>query len=379
MKRFFISSLCVTALTSLASLTFAEEEQEKTKVVGGHVFAWPFIEAAEMQPRGGTTKGSKVTLAKEVSPAWKHLQEEGVTKLERDRRAILAMAGDYRVSFDFTEILGFSENYEPPKPYFSWATEKVMVLEEREKFISLQHTLVMFFKGKDGKVSEPMVMKHWRQDWTYEDPESHVYRGHNSWERKRDELALKGFWSQAVYQVDDSPRYEAQGFWSHQGEMSTWSGWEWRPLPRREFSVRDDYNVLAGTNEVTITPTGWVHVQNNTKIALSEAGEKKYIGQELGVNRYERITAPSLEAAVESWEKVGPYWAEVRKAWTEVYQKNDRFSLHSKVDGKKLYQYHFSYAMKVEKEGYDPAAGKKHAKETIEKFISQSGSFSPKY
>jgi len=42
-------------------------------------------------------------------------------------------------------------------------------------------------------------------------------------------------------------------------DHSTWhSENTWWPLPRREFSVRNDYNVLSGSNRHTITPTGWV-------------------------------------------------------------------------------------------------------------------------
>ena len=45
----------------------------------------------------------------------------------------------------------------------------------------------------------------------------------------------------------------------HGGGVSTWISDEtWRPLPRREFSVRKDYDVLVGTNRHTITAQGWV-------------------------------------------------------------------------------------------------------------------------
>jgi len=84
-------------LACLVGSAIAEEK----KVVRGHVFAWPFSAVEEMQPRGGTTKGSEVTLDEKPSQAWKDLQALKEDGLEKDRRAILAMAGDYRVSFDF--------------------------------------------------------------------------------------------------------------------------------------------------------------------------------------------------------------------------------------------------------------------------------------
>lgn len=368
---------CVIILTLLCSFATAKPA-EGEKIVSGHVFAWPFTKTAEMQPRGGTTKGTEVTLATEPSAQWKALQDKSATSLEKDRRAILAMAGSYRVSFDFIETMGFAEGYQPPKPYFSWGTEHVQVLKAEEKSISLQHTLVMYFKGDDGKEMGPMVMKHWRQDWNYEDTNLHVYKGKSTWAQEtKPAEATRGQWTQAVFQVDDSPRYEVVGKWSHQGGMSTWQSDScWRPLPRREFSVRDDYDVLQGTHEITITPTGWVHLQHNQKVSLEGEKQPSIIAQELGVNRYERIKSPSLEQAEITWSKTGKYWEEVRKAWEAVYAEHKTFSLKAKVDGKKLYQYHFDYAAKLEKEvgEIDLEKATAHARETIQKFLITDGS-----
>lgn len=358
--------------------------EEKKEVIQGHIFAWPFTEVEKMQPRGGTSQGGEVVLDKSPGARWEKLHLEEVPfSVERDRRAILAMAGSYRVSFDFIETMGFTEDYKPPRPYFSWGTEQVSVLADEPEFISLQHTLVMYFKDEDGKEMGPMVMKHWRQDWRYEDVDLHTFQGNSTWKReKRDRKEVDGKWTQAVYQVDDSPRYEVVGEWSHEGGMSVWrSDSCWRPLPRREFSVRDDYNVLQGTHEIAITASGWVHTQNNQKVFLDEEGHKTILAQELGVNRYERITAPSLAAADDSWQKTGAYWAEVRKAWSDLSEKYETFSLKAEVDGKKLYQHHFGYAAEIEKAGgYDPEAGRNHARETVRKFVeARAGGEKGKY
>jgi len=72
------------------------------------------------------------------------------------------MAGNFRTSFQFTETAGFTDAYTPPRPYFSWGTEQVAVIEDTEEFISLQHTLVMYFQDESGEVTGPLVMKHWR-------------------------------------------------------------------------------------------------------------------------------------------------------------------------------------------------------------------------
>jgi hypothetical protein len=363
-------------LMTVALGLFAQADQEKEKkMVRGHVFAWPFAEVAEMQPRGGSTQGTKVTLDEKPSEAWQKLQTKAPTKVEKDKRAILAFAGSYRVSFDFIETIGFTPNYEPQKPYFSWGTEHVQVLADEDKFVSLQHSLVMYFKDEDGQESGPMVMKHWRQDWRYEDTKLHTYRGNSRWSQEtRKPRQVRGKWTQTVFQVDDSPRYEVVGEWQHEGGISTWRSEScWRPLPRREFSVRSDYQVLQGVHELAVTPNGWVHTQQNQKVALGEKGKVTILAQELGVNRYERISEPSLMAAEATLEKTGRYWAEVRKVWSEVYEAHGTFSLKAKVDEKKLYQYHFGYAMKLEgaDEPYDAEAGRVHARETIEKFVQK--------
>jgi hypothetical protein len=364
----------------LAALTLSSSADEK-KVVSGHVFAWPFTETAGMQPRGGSTQGAEVTLDTRPTLSWKRLQADTASSYAKDVAAIVALAGSYRVSFDFIETMGFRQGYKPPKPYFSWGTEHIQVLALEANFVSLQHTLVMFFKDENGKDSGPMVMKHWRQDWTYEDADLHTYQGNSTWARERlSPSEVQGKWTQAVYQVDDSPRYEVAGKWSHKGGISTWKSDScWRPLPRREFSVRDDYQVLQGVHEITITTDGWVHTQQNQKVALGKDGDHKIVGQELGVNRYERIRKPSLLAAEEALLKSGEYWHEVREMWAQIFSENETFSLKSEVDDKKLYQLHFGYAMQLEgsDQPYDVAKGRAHARETIKKFLVPGPSAKP--
>jgi hypothetical protein len=357
----------------LAPATRAEDPaQEKPTAGGGHVFAWPFIEWEKMVPRGGTTRGSEVTLRTEPKQAWQKLQEAGIDKLERDRRAIRAMAGSYRVSFDFLETLGFSAGYQPPRPYFSWGTEHVVILEDRPDFISLQHSLVMYFQNEQGETEGPFVMKHWRQDWTHEDQEIHTYQGSLTWQRERSAQPA-GRWSQAVFQVDDSPRYEVMGEWRHEGGLSTWrSDNAPRPLPRREFSVRDDYNVLEGVHEITLSPTGWLHVQNNRKLRIEKDGSPTYVGMEIGVSRYEEITTPDLASAWDTYfARTGDYWKAVREKWSEVLSENDRFTLLPEVNGRKLFEVHFGHAGELEAEdaAVPAAQSTSHARDTIDSFI----------
>ena len=72
--------------------------------------------------------------------------------------------------------------------------------------------LVMTVQNPDGEMSKPMTMKHWRQDWSYEDSQLNVYQGNNIWRMEQVPAeTVRGHWTQAVYQVDDSPRYEGFG------------------------------------------------------------------------------------------------------------------------------------------------------------------------
>lgn len=336
------------------------------------VFAWPFLEPEAMVSRGGTSQGSDVTLVVEPDIRWQNLQEVELDTFERDRAAILAMEGSYRTSFQFTETAGFTDDFAPARPYFSWGTEQVSVIEDTGTFISLQHTLVMYFEDESGEVMGPMVMKHWRQDWTYEDTDLHTYQGNNVWARQR--LAsedVRGAWSQAVFQVDDSPRYEVIGHWVHGKQFSAWNSLTSdRPLPRREHSVRDDYNVLSGEHRITIVPTGWVHEQHNRKV-LKYKDTKTFIAQEIGVNRYERITKPDLSAAAITWSKTAGYWEAVRSVWRSVFEEHDTFQIKADIAGEKLWQVHFAHASEIEQSAeYESADWEGNVQSTIYRFLN---------
>ena len=58
-----------------------------------------------MNPRGGTSSGPDVDLDKTPNPFWIKIQNEDLTKFEKDRLAILSMQGEYKVNFDFMETM----------------------------------------------------------------------------------------------------------------------------------------------------------------------------------------------------------------------------------------------------------------------------------
>lgn len=342
-----------------------------------YTFSWMFQEDAAMRPRGGTTRGADVKLASEPSDAYRRLVEAGaeVSALERDRRAILAMAGAYRTSFDFIETMGFTTGYVPARPYQSWGTEYVYVVVNEPEFVSLQHILVMTMVDAAGSESDPIVVKHWRQDWRYQDRDLHVYAGHDTWTRRT--LApdqVRGRWSQAVFQVDDSPRYQAVGRWEHHAAHSTWtSGNTWRPLPRREFSVRNDYHVLSGSNRVTVTRLGWVHEEDNLKVVLDARGDPlrdtPYLAREAGLNRYEHIVGHDFSAGDAYWHATAAFWAEVRDAWSALLDGHDTLTLKDEVDGRRLFQVMFELADRFAGDDFDRAGARRAVSQALARFV----------
>ncbi|MGJ3231604.1 MAG: DUF6607 family protein [Oceanicaulis sp.] len=252
-------------------------------------------------------------------------------QFEADREAILAMAGEYAVTFDFTEFLPIEAGYELKEPKVTPAREVVYVIADEGDYISLQHLLLV------GPESEPTVIKHWRQDWAYEPERLMDYRGFNRWEM-RDVAAAEaaGAWSQTVYQVDDSPRYAGLARWEHAENASTWEpASSYRPLPRRDATIRDDYDVIDAVNRHTITAWGWTHEQDNSKVVLRD-GTPRELVREHGINTYTRTDLVRDDAAEAYWAATEDYWAEVRAAWDEIMLA-DAFSTEDDAEGTLLY------------------------------------------
>ncbi|MEO1236790.1 MAG: DUF6607 family protein [Planctomycetota bacterium] len=300
--------------------------------------------------------------------------EANPSSFEADREAILAMVGEFKVTFQFEETVAVESGYELKEPYLSGATEFVEVLEDRGDFISLQHVLVMHPQKEDGSLdqaADPVVVKHWRQDWTYEDTQVMAFRGNRTWEKiELSPEEVGGTWSQAVFQVDDSPRYESFGPWTHVAGHSVWeSGEVWRPLPRREFSKRSDYNVLVARNRHTLTPAGWVHEQDNYKLVLDDAGRpERVIAHETGLNEYFHTDDVDFAAGRTYMEETGEFWSDVRSIWGQTFAQRDRVELRGKVDGEKMFAKMFALANEVRESGYTPEH-RQRAGEVVSAFL----------
>lgn len=261
---------------------------------------------------------------------------------ECDRKSILAMAGEFRVRFAFDETVALAPGYAPHAPQRSGGTERVDVIADTGERISLQHILVL---GKDHT-----VVKHWRQDWQYQPTQVLRFLGNGHFETQALAAAdAQGAWSQTVYEVDDAPRYAGVGRWTHADGEDSWAARTLRPLPRREYTKRDDYQAISALNRHTITPAGWVHEQENTKLVLDADGGTHALAREIGVNRYTRIHDYDFGAGRDYWNKTAAFWAAVRAQWDRESAANPRFTTSPEPNGEPRVEEFFKLAERAEK------------------------------
>ena len=259
-------------------------------------------------------------------------------KKQEDIKAIKSMCGCYEVKFNFVETFQYSKdsaNYKPSKPKHDYGLEWVELLDDQNDKISLQHLLIV------GKTEED-VIKHWRQDWVYQNTEFYSFYKDRTW--KFDVLSprsVKGQWTQKVYQVDDSPRYEGAASWAHVDGASLWRNITDAPLPRREYTKRSDYNVLKRRNIHEITKTRWIHEQDNDKIIRDEKASDVLLAQEKGLDIYTKVDDSKCKLAQQYWAKNKNIWQKVRTKWETVFEKDKTLSLQKMVEGKPLYEHLF--------------------------------------
>ena len=260
------------------------------------------------------------------------------SKKYKDVESIKSMCGCFKIDFNFTETFVFSddEDYKKSKTYKSGGLEWGHLIVDEKNKISIQHLLIV------GSKQFPTIVKHWRQDWLYQNTALYTYDNNDKWSFvNMDKKDVRGQWTQKVYQVDDSPRYEGTSSWVHVDGKSYWENTTPAPLPRREFSKRSDYNVTLRGNRHEVTDSGWVHDQDNKKIQKDD-GSQFVLAHEKGYSTYTRVPDEDCKAAVEWWEKNSNKWKMVRDKWNSIYGLNQDLALKPSVDDKKLYSYLFS-------------------------------------
>lgn len=260
------------------------------------------------------------------------------SKKEQDKNAIKKMCGCYEVSFNFAETFQYSkdENYKASDKKHSKGLEWVELVQEDKNKLVLQHLLIV---GKDDKKS---IVKHWRQDWLYENTELYVYEANNKWKfQEIPKNDVKGQWTQKVFQVDDSPRYEGSATWIHVDGKSFWENTTDAPLPRREYTVRNDYNVTVRTNKHEITDFGWIHDQDNDKV-LRENGKDELLAQEKGLNTYTKVDDSKCKVAQDWWKNNQENWKIVRAKWDNIFDRKSDLHLKRTWNEKPLFSHLFS-------------------------------------
>lgn len=259
---------------------------------------------------------SLLALACAASPALAHppvAAEQAAASFEQDRADILAMAGNFKVRFDMQESTRWDAGYTPLEKKTSGGHEVVRVIEDSGRKIVLQHMLVIEHEGKTH------IIKHWRQDWEYEPARVLVYVDRHQWKLEDvPERMRTGRWSQTVWQVDDSPRYGGWGQFESQAGVRRWrSNWSWRPLARRDAVRNPVYDRYFSINRHQISPDGWIHWQDNSKMGLKD-GKIVPVVQEYVLNSYTKFDGYNVKAADDYWAATKDYWAAIRAAWDKV-------------------------------------------------------------
>ena len=123
------------------------------------------------------------------------------SKKNKDKKSIKEMCGCFEIKFDFAEtfIPNYDEDYTPSKNYSTGALELAQLVYEDKNNISIQHILIA------GNPENPYIIKHWRQDWVYQNTNFYIYDHNNNWIfTEKDKKEVKGQWTQKVFQVDRS-------------------------------------------------------------------------------------------------------------------------------------------------------------------------------
>ncbi len=284
----------------------------------------------------------------------------------KDKQQVEKLCGCFDVEFKYAETFSPDPEYKfHDRESISGGTELSFPIEISDKRIVIQHLLI---------ITDSMIVKHWREDWTYENPVIWKFQGDNVW--KKEELKpeqVKGRWTQSVWEVSDAPRYQGVSDWINADGKMMWLNTTDAPLPRREYSVRSDYNILKRTNRISITDNGYVHEQDNQKI-IRKDGKDKLLVEEKGLNTYTRIDNAECAAGKAYWEKTKDYWVSVEKAWEDYMKTHSTVELKAKVDGKVMHDYLFEMAKEYTAGKIKPAESSAKIKALLDKFVGQDKS-----
>ncbi|WP_341228516.1 DUF6607 family protein [uncultured Arcticibacterium sp.] len=274
-----------------------------------------------------------------------------------DIEAIKGQCGCMNITFKYAETFAPDTAYEFHDRYLEHATEYVFVVEESANKVVIQHLLA---------INDTMVVKHWREDWTYRDPHLLSFNTANDFRYSNiSNSNFKNGWTQKVYGTQDELRYAGTGEWAHINGKSVWESTADAALPRREYSHRKDYNVMKRGNRIHVTDKGYLHEQDNDKIIRAEGKEDVLLASEKGYNDYVRTDMSKCAATKAWWEKNKGYWQDVRAAWDKVENEHKSFTIKSKVDDQRLGSFFYN----INKENLSSAENKKKLDAVLKDFI----------
>lgn len=281
------------------------------------------------------------------------------------KKYVESLCGCFNVEFKYAETFAPDEEYKfHEREGINGGTELTFPVEVSDNKIVMQHLLI---------VSEGMIVKHWREDWTYENPEIWKFTGNNVWEKERlPESEVKGKWTQSVWEVSDAPRYQGAAEWVTLDGKTFWQNTTDAPLPRREYSTRNDYNILKRTNRLVLNDKGYVHEQDNEKI-IRKDGVDQLLVEEKGKNTYVRVDDKSCDAGRAYWKKTQPYWTKVRQAWEQYLAGHNTVALKSSVDDKVLHEHLFALAKEYSTGKLNDKNVEASVKSVLEKFWIEKG------
>lgn len=250
-------------------------------------------------------------------------------QLKEGKKNIENLCGCYQVEFKYAETFSPDAAYKfHDREKINGGLELIIPIENTDRKIVLQHLLV---------VNDKVIVKHWREDWVYEPTDILKYEADYTWKKEKlNNADVKGKWLQTVWEVSEAPRYQGYGEWLNIEGEQVWQNTTDAPLPRREYSVRNDYNILNRTNRIRITKEGWIHEQDNRKI-IRNNGNDQLLAEEKGWNTYVKVDDSKCAAALNYWKNTSEYWSAVKQVWNNFINDRSVVKINAQVNGRDLH------------------------------------------
>lgn len=239
---------------------------------------------------------------------------------QKGKENVDKLCGCYEVSFKYAETFSPDTSYKfKERETIDNVTELALPIVNTPTKVVIQHLLV---------INDTMIVKHWREDWTYENPIQWIFKGDGVWQKVTLPASeVKGKWSQSVWEVSDAPRYQGAAAWQVVNNKTIWENTTDAPLPRREYTTRSDYNILNRTNRLVLTANGYDHVQDNLKIQRTAGASDSVRVEESGINRYVHQAESKCDPAANYWKNYAPFWLAVEKVWEKYMDTHSQIKL----------------------------------------------------